>query len=333
MSLSEFGLIRKYFKRALKGRKHVSVGIGDDCALTDVPKGQLLAITVDTLVKGIHFLPSTRPEDLASKAIAVNLSDLAAMGAEPAWMTLALTIPDTDEEWLSVFNKSLFKYADFYGIQLIGGDTTRGPLTITIQAMGFVPPKAAPLRSGAKAGDVIFITGTIGDAGMGLSIITGEHKPENEESAHFLTQRYNKPTPRVALGLGIRKIASSAIDLSDGLAGDLSHILDASNVGAVIELESLPLSEALLSECDSETAVKYALSSGDDYELCFTVPEDNIEKLEKALKSTGCVYKQVGRITGGRGITYTREGNKVELQMNGYSHFKSSRISSGSEGD
>ncbi len=333
MSLSEFGLIRKYFKRALKGRKHVSVGIGDDCALTDVPKGQLLAITVDTLVKGIHFLPSTRPEDLASKAIAVNLSDLAAMGAEPAWMTLALTIPDTDEEWLSVFNKSLFKYADFYGIQLIGGDTTRGPLTITIQAMGFVPPKAAPLRSGAKAGDVIFVTGTIGDAGIGLSIITGDHKPEHEEFAHFLTQRYNRPTPRVALGLGIRKIASSAIDLSDGLAGDLSHILDASNVGAVIELESLPLSEALLSECDFESAVKYALSSGDDYELCFTVPEDKIEKLEKALKSTGCVYQQVGRITGGSDITYTQKGKKVELQMNGYSHFKSNRISSGSEGD
>ena len=333
MSISEFGLIKKYFKRASKGRKHVTVGIGDDCALTDVPDGQLLAITVDTLVKGIHFLPSTLPDDLAYKAIAVNLSDLAAMGAEPAWMTLALTIPDTNEDWLAVFNQSLFKWADYYGIQLIGGDTTRGPLTITIQAMGFVPPKAAPLRSGAKAGDVIFVTGSIGDAGLGLSIITGDHKPENKESAHFLTQRYNRPTPRVALGLGIRKIASSAIDLSDGLAGDLSHILDASNAGAVIELESLPLSKALLSECNFDKAIQYALTSGDDYELCFTVPEDNIEKLEKALKCTGCVYQQVGRITGGGSITYTRDGNKVDMQLSGYSHFKSSRVSSGFPGD
>jgi len=331
LSITEFSLIRKFFYRKLKARKHVSIGIGDDCALTNVPDGQQLAITVDTLVKGIHFLPSTLPEDLAAKAVAVNLSDLAAMGAEPAWMTLALTIPDTDEEWLSLFNKSLFEYADFYGIQLIGGDTTRGPLTITIQAMGFVPPKAAPLRSGAKAGDVIFVTGSIGDAGLGLSIITGDHKAKNEESAQFLKQRYNKPTPRVALGLAIRKIASSAIDLSDGLAGDLSHILDSSNVGAVIELESIPLSDALLSECDFEQAIHHALSSGDDYELCFTVPDDKLEKLEKALKSTGCPYKQVGRITGGNGITYTQEGDKVDLQLSGYTHFKSNRISSGSE--
>lgn len=333
MTISEFGLIKKYFKRASKGRKHVAVGIGDDCALTDVPNGQQLAITVDTLVKGIHFLPSTLPDDLACKAIAVNLSDLAAMGAEPAWMTLALTIPDTDEDWLAVFNQSLFKWADFYGIQLIGGDTTRGPLTITIQAMGFVPPKAAPLRSGAKAGDVIFVTGTIGDAGLGLSIITGEHKPVNEENSRFLVQRFNKPTPRVALGLAIRNIASSAIDLSDGLAGDLKHILESSNVGAIIELESLPLSEALLSECDLDRAIQYALSSGDDYELCFTVPEDDIEKLERSLKSTGCVYKQIGRITGGSGITYIQDGNTVDLQMSGYSHFKSSRVSSGLPGD
>lgn len=333
MTISEFSLIEKYFSRAPSGRKNVTVGIGDDCALTDVPDGQQLAITVDTLVKGIHFLPSALPEDLACKAIAVNLSDLAAMGAEPAWMTLALTIPDTDEDWLAIFNQSLFKYADFYGIQLIGGDTTRGPLTITIQAMGFVPPKAAPLRSGATAGDVIFITGTIGDAGLGLSIITGEHQPANEGSARYLVQRYNRPTPRVALGLAIRNIASSAIDLSDGLAGDLSHILDASEVGAVIELDSLPLSEALISECDFDKAIQYALSSGDDYELCFTVPEDDIEQLEKALNSTGCVYQKVGRITGGSGITYTRDGNKVNLQMSGYSHFKSSRVSSGFTGD
>ncbi len=328
MSLSEFGLIEKYFYRSINGRKDVSVGIGDDCALTEVPTGQQLATTVDTLVKGIHFLPDASPEDLAWKAIAVNLSDLAAMGAEPAWMTLALTIPDTDEEWLKIFNKSFFECADYYGIQLIGGDTTRGPLTMTIQAMGFVPPDVAPLRSGAKPGDIIYVTGTIGDAGLGLAITTNKHQSDFKEHYDYFINRYNRPTPRVAVGIAIRKIATSAIDLSDGLAGDISHILDSSSVGAVIELESLPLSEALLAECDFHQAVEYALSSGDDYELCFTVSEDKIDMLEKALKSTSCKFKRIGRITGGDGVIYTHNGVKTELQFQGYRHFKSQRVTS-----
>jgi len=333
VSITEFGLIEKYFYRPTNGRKDVSTGIGDDCALTDVPHGQQLATTVDTLVNGIHFLPSTLPEDLAWKSIAVNLSDLAAMGAEPAWMTLALTIPETDEQWLKVFNESFFECADYYGIQLIGGDTTRGPLTVTIQAMGFVPPGTAPLRSGANPGDAIYVTGTIGDAGLGLAISTGRHKPDSQENAQKLIERYLRPTPRVAVGLAIRNIASAAIDLSDGLAGDLPHILDASDVGAAIDLESLPLSDALKTECEFDQAIEYALCSGDDYELCFTVPEDNIDKLEKALKSTSCYYRSIGRITGGKGIRYMHRGSKRELEFGGYTHFKSERISSGKDDD
>ncbi|MCP3674201.1 MAG: thiamine-phosphate kinase, partial [Gammaproteobacteria bacterium] len=221
MSITEFSLIEKYFYQREAKRKDVAVGIGDDCALLNVPTGQQLAITVDTMVEGTHFLPSISAEDLAWKAIAVNLSDLAAMGAEPAWLSLALTLPETNKEWLKAFSDTFFECADYYGLQLIGGDTTRGPLAVTIQAMGFVPPKTASLRSGAKPGDVIYVTGTIGDAGLGLAIVTGKHECKNPDQAAKLVNQFNRPTPRVAAGIAIRQVASAAIDLSDGLAGDL----------------------------------------------------------------------------------------------------------------
>lgn len=322
MSITEFGLIEEYFYQRKVRRKDVAVGIGDDCALLNMPAGQQLAITVDTMVEGIHFLPSTTAEDLAWKAIAVNLSDLAAMGAEPAWLSLALTLPETNKEWLGAFSNTFFECTDYYGLQLIGGDTTRGPLAITIQAMGFVPPQTASLRSGAKPGDIIYVTGSIGDAGLGLAISKGQHKPVNKKYANELVERYNRPTPRVAAGIAIRQVVSAAIDLSDGLAGDLPHILQASKVGAIIDLESLPLSKAMLAECSYDKATQYALSSGDDYELCFTVSEDNVEQLEKALKSTNCRYTSIGRITGGNKITYCQSGEKVELKLSGYRHFQ-----------
>jgi len=328
LSITEFALIEKYFYQRTGKRKDVALGIGDDCALLDIPQGQQLAITVDTLVEGIHFLPTVSAEDLAWKAIAVNLSDLAAMGAEPAWLTLALTIPEAKKNWLEAFSNSFFECADYYGLQLIGGDTTRGPLTVTIQAMGFVPPQHSLQRSGAKPGDVICVTGNIGDAGLGLAISSGKHKTTNQQHQSFLMSRFNRPSPRVAEGIAVRQIASAAIDLSDGLAGDLQHLLDASEVGATIEVESLPLSKSMTAECNIEDAIQYALSSGDDYELCFTVPEENLDRLEQAFKTTSCNYTKIGRITGGNQINYTQDGKQIDLRLSGYSHFKSSRSQS-----
>ena len=321
MSITEFSLIEQFFYQQPNKRKDVVLGIGDDCALLEIPIGQQLAMTVDTLVESTHFLPSVSPEDLAWKSIAVNLSDLAAMGAEPAWLTLALSLPKTDEKWLKDFSQSFFQCADYYGLQLVGGDTTRGPLTITIQAMGFIPPHVALKRSGAQPGDIICVTGNIGDAGLGLAITKGEHKAKCAEHSKKLEERFNRPVPRVAAGIALRNIASAAIDLSDGLVGDLSHLLKESGVGANIDLEALPLSESLQAECSPEQAIDYALSAGDDYELCFTIPEDNLDKLEQACKSTNCGFSKIGRITGGSEIRFCRDGNAVEINLSAYQHF------------
>ncbi|MFT5520755.1 MAG: thiamine-monophosphate kinase, partial [Enterobacterales bacterium] len=246
MSITEFNLIEKYFYQKKEQRKDVVLGIGDDCALLNVPPGQQLAVTVDTMVENVHFLPSLSPEDLAWKVITVNLSDLAAMGAEPAWLTLALTLPEANETWLEAFSDSFFECVDYYGIQLVGGDTTSGPLAITIQAMGFTPLDSALKRSNAKPGDLICVTGNLGDAGLGLAISLGNHQAKSPEHKKTLIERFNRPTPRVAEGIALRNLASAAIDLSDGLAGDLLHILKESSVGAVVELDFLPLSDALI---------------------------------------------------------------------------------------
>jgi len=321
LSITEFNLIEKYFYQRKEQRKDVALGIGDDCALLNVSPGQQLAVTVDTMVENIHFLPSLSPEDLAWKAITVNLSDLAAMGAEPAWLTLALTLPEANETWLEAFSNSFFECVDYYGLQLVGGDTTSGPLSVTIQAMGFTPLNSALKRSNAKPGDVVCVTGNLGDAGLGLAISLGKHLAKSTEHKDRLIERFNRPTPRVAEGIALRNLASAAIDLSDGLAGDLLHILKESSVGAVIELNSLPLSEALLAECGKEQAIQYALSAGEDYELCFTTAEENLDNLENAFKSTNCNFTQIGRIIGGNELIYCSEGKNVKLELSGYQHF------------
>lgn len=326
MAITEFALIEKYFHQKTAERKDVALGIGDDCALLNVPDGQQLAITIDTMVENIHFLPSKTPEDLAWKAVAVNLSDLAAMGAEPAWLSLALTLPETNEAWLEAFSKSFFEAADYYGLQLIGGDTTRGPLTVSIQAMGFVPPEKSLKRSGASPGDLICVTGTLGDAGLGLAMATGEHRAKNPLNQEFLISRFNRPTPRVAAGIALRQMATAAIDLSDGLAGDLQHLMKASNVGVSIELDLLPLSEQLTSECSDEEAIQYAMSSGDDYELCFTIPEDKVDILRQSFKSTGCDFTVIGRIQGGNEANYTYKGESSQIELSGYQHFKPATV-------
>ncbi|WP_313080870.1 thiamine-phosphate kinase [Atlantibacter sp.] len=322
MACGEFSLIARYFDRVRSSRRDVETGIGDDCALLTVPEKQTLAISTDTLVSGIHFLPDIDPRDLGYKALAVNLSDLAAMGADPAWLTLALTLPDVDEAWLEAFSDSLFELLNYYDMQLIGGDTTRGPLSMTLGIHGFVPNGRALKRSGAKPGDWIYVTGTPGDSAAGLAILQQRLTVKNTTQANYLLQRHLRPTPRILQGQALRDIASSAIDLSDGLISDLAHILKASDCGAKVALDALPFSDALLENVSPEQAELFALTGGEDYELCFTVPELNRGVIDVALGRLGVPFTCIGQITADvEGLHFTRNGEPVEISGNGHDHF------------
>ncbi|QOV69797.1 thiamine-phosphate kinase [Citrobacter sp. BDA59-3] len=322
MACGEFSLIARYFDRVTSSRRDVDTGIGDDCALLNVPEKQTLAISTDTLVSGIHFLPDIEPADLAYKALAVNISDLAAMGADPAWLTLALTLPNVDEDWLKAFSDSLFEQLNYYDMQLIGGDTTRGPLSMTLGIHGYVPAGRALKRSGAKPGDWIYVTGTPGDSAAGLAILQKQLQVADVQDAKYLLQRHLRPVPRVLHGQAMRNLASSAIDLSDGLISDLGHILKASGCGARVDLNALPYSQAMLRHVDAEQALRWALSGGEDYELCFTVPEINRGALEVAVGHLGVPVTCIGQMSADvEGLNFTREGKTVTLDWKGYDHF------------
>lgn len=322
MPASEFSLIDRYFAAHGLRRPDVALGIGDDCALLIPPVDQQLVVTMDTLVADVHFFAAADPEGLGHKALAVNLSDLAAMGAVPAWATLALTLPRADEDWLDRFCRGLFALADRYGVQLVGGDTTHGPTTvITLQAHGFIPPGLALRRDGAKPGDGIYITGTPGDAGLALAAAFGKVTvaPEYRDDVR---QRLERPEPRIAQGLTLRGVASAAIDVSDGLAQDLGHILERSRVGARLEVDRLPLSPALTASLDRDTAIVTALASGDDYELCFTVPPERAAQLEAAAAGWECRCTGIGVITAEPGLRLIRaDGSPFHLERLGYDHF------------
>ena len=322
MACGEFSLIARYFDRVKSMRLDVETGIGDDCALLNIPEKKTLAISTDTLVAGNHFLPDIDPADLAYKALAVNLSDLAAMGAEPAWLTLALTLPAADEAWLESFSDSLFMQLNYYDMQLIGGDTTRGPLSMTLGIHGFVPPGRALKRSGAKPGDWVYVTGTPGDSAAGLAILQDRLVVESAADADYLLARHLRPMPRVLQGQALRDLASSAIDLSDGLISDLGHILKASGCGARIDLDAMPLSDALLRHVDTEQALRWALSGGEDYELCFTVPELNRGALDVAIGQLGARFTCIGQISAeADGLQLMQSGKPVQLDLQGYDHF------------
>jgi thiamine-monophosphate kinase len=317
-SLNEFSLIQKYFALHKQERADVLLGIGDDAALLQVSAGHTLALTTDTLIEGIHFPKDTSANDIGYKALAVNLSDLAAMGATPAWFSLALTMPFIDEIWLTGFSQGLFELADQFGVQLVGGDTTRGPLSITITAHGLVPRGQALLRSGAQVGDKIYVSGTLGDAGLGLQVVL-EGKNLPSAAKKFVLARLNRPTPRVEWGQSLVGIATSAIDVSDGLLADLNHILERSNVGAVVDAARLPLSNALREQLSLQEAYQLALASGDDYELCFTIPsarEDQfIHKMTKHKMHCTCI----GEIVVTKGLSIS--GVDSELTQIGFDHF------------
>ena len=319
MALNEFSLINEFFTQQQQ-RPDVLVGIGDDAALVKPSLDQAIAISTDTLVAGIHFLEDTAPDTLGHKALAANLSDMAAMGAEPAWVTLSLTLPELNEAWLNDFARGFFTLANKYKVQLIGGDTTRGPLSITVQIQGFVPPNKALLRRGANAGDKIYVTGTLGDAGLALQIL--QNKIHSTIPTANIMQRLLRPEPRVAVGLALRGLASSAIDISDGLAADLNHILTASGVGAYIKMETIPLSATVTAILCLEQAWQLALSAGDDYELCFTIPAAREKEMEQALKSVNCHYQCIGEIKPDPGLELRRNnGEFFPLQQLGFQHF------------
>ncbi|MFD0966426.1 thiamine-phosphate kinase [Seminibacterium arietis] len=335
MTDSEFDIIQHYFCASKRlPRKDVLLSVGDDCAITEHRENQRIAITTDTMVENTHFLPDIRPADLAYKAAATNLSDLAAMGAEPAWFSLALILPKIDHQWLTEFSHSFFDVLDHYNVDLIGGDTTKGDhLSITITAQGVVPKGKALCRHSAKAGDWIYVSGFLGDSAGGLSLLlqtkSAVTKFENAD-CQYLVKRHLRPTPRVLLGfeLAVSSLANAAIDISDGFAADLGHILQRSQCSAVIDLEKLPISQSLINVFGKVQAEKFALSGGEDYELCFTVSELNRAKLERALTHIGVNYTCVGQLRPQRSyhkktILFKRNGEQVELDCNlGFDHFK-----------
>jgi thiamine-monophosphate kinase len=320
--LKEFNVIEDFFKAKSIQRKDVIIGIGDDGAVTHIPQGQALVTTTDTLLSGVHFLADTPPHAIAQKAIAVNLSDLAAMGAEPAWISLSLSLPEVDEEWLEAFSNGLQEHAVYYSIQLIGGDTVKGPLAITITAQGFVPFDQALTRSQAKPGDSVYVTGTLGDAGLGLHIAQKKCVIEDQLNQDYLLNRLNYPTPRLLVGTSLRRIAIACIDISDGLVSDIKHILKASKCGATLHVDKLPMSQALKESVSSSQAIDYALSAGDDYELLFTVSEEQKGHLETTLASANVHATYIGHLNGNAGKLELRQADKpFEYSVKGYEHF------------
>lgn len=316
--MNEFSLIKNYFAKLSPQRQDVTLGIGDDCALLRAPVNQLLAVTTDTLVAGVHFFADAPPYELGYKALAVNLSDLAAMGAEPAWVSLAITLPAVDESWLAQFCAGFAELLKLYQLQLIGGDTTQGPLSITITTHGYVPENQALKRDAAKPGDNIYVTGTLGDAGAGLKILKNELQLA-KIYVDYLIERLYKPMPRIREGFALRGIAHAAVDISDGLAADLKHILALSRVGATLYVDCLPLSPALKQAIDKKQAWQLALTAGDDYELCFTVPqakEATLRQLEITCTRIGVIEQAPGlRLQLSSGKTYDL------AQQPGYQHF------------
>ena len=319
--MGEFELIQHYFAAQAAARADVELGIGDDCALLNVPVGECLAVSTDTLVSDVHFFADVDPVALGHKALAVNLSDLAAMGAQPRWISLALTLPKADDVWLTGFTQGFHALAVKHNVALIGGDTTRGPLSITISAKGTVPAAQALRRSGAKAGDAIYVSGSLGAAA--LAVQQRIHNfPMNSDALRDCSFRMDYPQPRCELGLALRGIATSALDLSDGLSGDLMHILRASGVAAEIELTNLPIASAVQRSVTPEQALQLALGGGDDYELCFTVPAGHETAISELAVVLDLPLTRIGTITTGEPqIIWYYQGKAVELHINGWEHF------------
>ena len=319
--LGEFELIRRFFVRRDLGRESgVILGIGDDAAVLELPSGVDLVACVDTIVAGRHFLEGADARMIGHRALAVNLSDLAAMGATPAWATLALTMPSADADWLEKFAAGFLQLADAHAVALVGGDTTCGPLTVSVQILGSVPHGSAMRRSGGKAGDILAVSGTLGDAGAGLAFVKSPPAAASAD-VEALIQRFNYPTPRVQLGLAARGIATAAMDLSDGLIGDLPKLAQASGLAARVAVDALPLSTAMRSAVSLNQARDWALAGGDDYELLFAVPPSRFAELKGAADQLNLTLTPIGELRTGAGVTWSLNGKEFAPKVSGYDHF------------
>ena len=319
MSLGEFDLIDKYFTRRVQ---RAALGVGDDCALFATSPGMQLAVSSDMLVEGRHFLPTVVPERLGHKALAVNLSDLAACGARPIAFTLALAMPRVDEPFLAGFARGLLALADAHGCELIGGDTTQGPLNLCITVFGELPAGQALLRSGARPGDDLYVSGTLGDARAALEVFRGNLVVDGA-AFESLRRAMEQPTPRVALAQALRGIATSAIDVSDGLLGDLGHVLRRSQVGATLEVDALPRS-AVLGGLPTALQREYTLAGGDDYELVFSAPPERAEAVTAAARAAGVDVTRIGRIEAEPGLRLVdSDGAALANRYGSFDHFKS----------
>lgn len=328
--LSEFDLIKQYFARpahaGAAADPRIGLGIGDDCALLNPSPGMQLAISSDMLVSGRHFFPDADPAMLGHKCLAVNLSDLAAMGAKPLAFTLALALPEANPAWLAPFSAGLLALADQYQCALIGGDTTKGPLNVCITVFGEVPPGQALRRDAAQAGDDIWVSGTLGDARLALAGYWKEH-PElirMDESEHRLAAlRMHQPAPRIELGLALRGIARAALDISDGLAGDLGHILERSRVGACLQIDALPAGPILARQAQ-EIRRRYTLAGGDDYEICFTAPAEKRAEVIAAGAGSNTALTRIGSIEQTPGLRLVDgDGRPLSMNIHSFDHFTS----------
>lgn len=317
--MNEFSLINDFFKSIPLKRSSVVYGIGDDAACMEVPEGSQLLVSTDTLVSGVHFLPEWDPQVIASKAVRVNISDMAAMAAEPCWITLALTIPEINIPWLQSFTQGIKNTLNTFNIDLVGGDTTRGPLSITITIMGLAPQGQSVRRCGAKPGDVILVSGELGGAALAVKLLH-----ESNISADDKTELMNKlhyPNPRVDLLTLLQKFASSAIDISDGLSADLNHICKASGVGATLNADAIPV-HPLVPKYWQKNPLDLALTGGDDYELCFTIPPERFNVFMQEIKNTNLTCFPIGLIDATCGLRMRMNDDQiVSLFPQGYSHF------------
>ncbi|KGI78577.1 thiamine-phosphate kinase [Oleiagrimonas soli] len=324
----EFDLIEAIRARSATRREDVLLGIGDDAALLRPPPGHALAVAVDTLLEGVHFPLGTAPADIGWKALAVNLSDLAAMGATPAWALLSLSLPRADRRFVEGFLDGFMALAEPHRLALVGGDTTRGTLAVSVTVHGFVHEEQALRRSGAKPGDAIFVTGTLGDAAAGLACLDRQRDDADRlltsavDSRKALIERLNRPSPRVAAGQWLREVASACIDVSDGLLADLGHLCKASGVGASLDVDALPLSSALLT-LFADNARDFALTGGDDYELCFTAAPEHAARIVADLARQGCGAARIGRIVAEEGVAlHDADGRRVTASASGWDHFR-----------
>jgi thiamine-monophosphate kinase len=314
----EFDVIARHFTRPAA---NAVLGVGDDCALVGLSRGMELAVSVDTMVSGTHFFPDVDPENLGHKSLAVNLSDMAAMGAMPYWAMLALTLPKVDHDWLAAFSKGFFDLAEEFNVSLIGGDTTRGPLTLTVTIMGEVPIGASLRRSGAKAGNDVWVSGHIGDAALAVAHRHGKLVLE-EADYHEAVMRLYEPTPRVNLGQALRGVATAAIDVSDGLLADLGHICRLSKVGAVVELAEVPVSPIGAKHIGSDAGRNAIVAGGDDYELCFTAHPNSRESIQDLAKVLDVPLARIGQVKRGRGVSLVGpDGKAVKIDGRGFDHF------------